>query len=162
MFRPLLPRIAALMLAVIGLASPLAAEIASRTGWEVHASEKDFVTLLSDLKSAVKDHGMGIVTEAGPTGAAAARGITIPGNKVLGVFSNDYAVEILGLSTAAMIEAPIRFYVTENEDGTASLSYKTPTYVFAPYLPEAGEKLAAVAARLDTAFAAIATSALRD
>ena len=34
--------------------------------------------------------------------------------------------------TAAMIEAPIRLYVTENLDGTATPSYKTPTTVYAP------------------------------
>ena len=63
---------------------------------------------------------MGVVTQAGPTQAAASRGITIPGNRVIGVFNNDFAVNILALSTAAMIEAPIRFYVTEGADGTAT------------------------------------------
>lgn len=153
--------VASAVMATALLSAPAVAEITARPGWEIHASQKDFATLLADLKAAIKDQGLGVVTEAGPTGAAAARGITIPGNRVVGVFANDYSVEILSLSTAAMIEAPIRFYVTENADGTATLSYKTPTYVFTPYLPEAGEKLAAVAARLDTTFAAIATSALR-
>ena len=36
-------------------------------------------------------------------------GIEIPENRVVGVFNNDYAVRILDMSTAAMIEAPLRF-----------------------------------------------------
>jgi len=160
-------RLVAGALAALVLAAPLqaaeqAADLQPRDGWAVHPSSKDYATLLADMKAAVRDHKMGVVTEVGPTGAAAARGITFPGNRVVGVFANDYAVQILDLSTAAMIEAPIRFYVTEGADGTATLSYKTPSHVFAPYLPEAGEKLAAVAEQLDGVFGAIATAALRD
>ncbi len=58
-----------------------------------------------------------------------------------------------------MIEAPIRFYVTENADGTATLSYKTPSAVFAPYIDEGGAELAAIAGELDAIFAAIAKGA---
>ncbi|NIZ14527.1 DUF302 domain-containing protein [Phaeobacter sp. HF9A] len=138
-----------------------AAELTPRAGWAVHDSGKDFPTLLEDLKAAVRAHKMGLVTEAGPTGAAKARGITIPGNRVVGVFRNDYAVAILGLSTAAMIEAPLRFYVTEDADHSATLAYKIPSEVFAPYTPEAGPKLAGLAAELDAIFAEIAKDALR-
>ena len=102
---------------------------------------------------------MGVVTQAGPTGAAKARGITIPGNRVIGLFNNVFAVNILNLSTAAMIEAPIRMYVTENADGTATLSYKLPSTVFAPYVGEDGPELATLASDLDTIFAAISQDA---
>ncbi len=100
-----------------------------------------------------------VVTQAGPTAAAKKRGITIPGNRIIGIFNNDYAVKTLATSTAAMIEAPIRLYVTENEDGTATLSYKTPTAVFAPYENEAGAALAAIAAELNQLFTKIAADA---
>ena len=132
-----------------------------RAGWSVLATEKSYAALLADLRAAVLAEGMGLVTEAGPTEAAAARGVAIPGNRVVGVFRNDYAVRVLRASEAAMIEAPIRFYVTENADGTATLSYKTPSFVFAPYLDEGGEALRAVAAELDDRFAAIAVRAAR-
>ena len=58
-----------------------------------------------------------------------------------------------------MIEAPIRLYVTENQDGTATLSYKTPTAVFAPYANEGGAALAAIAAELNQLFTKIAADA---
>jgi len=58
-----------------------------------------------------------------------------------------------------MIEAPVRLYVTEQADGTAILSYKTPSHVFAPYLDEGGDKLIALAQELDQRFAAIAQKA---
>ena len=60
-----------------------------------------------------------------------------------------------------MIEAPIRMYVTENEDQTATLSYKTPTYVFTPYVSEAGVGLADAASELDAIFEAISSQAVR-
>ncbi|MEL6521957.1 MAG: DUF302 domain-containing protein [Pseudomonadota bacterium] len=136
-----------------------AEDLAPREGWVVMPTEKAFDQLVDDVKTAVKANKMGVVTQAGPTGAAKARGITIPGNRVIGVFNNIYAVRILGLSTAAMIEAPVRMYVTENEDGTATLSYKTPSLAFAPYMAEAGPDLAEAASELDEIFQAIADTA---
>ena len=53
----------------------------------------------------------------------------------------------------------IRFYLTENADGTATLSYKSPSFVFAPYADEGGADLAALAAELDAVFAGIAEAA---
>ena len=65
---------------------------------------------------------------------------------------------MLEASIPAGIEAPIRFYVTENADGTATLSYRTPSAVFAPYEDSAG-KLKAMAAELDVIFESIAHQA---
>ena len=138
-----------------------AQSVAPRDGWVVIDTGKDHATLLKDLISAVTANSMAVVTQAGPTDAAKSRGITIPENRVIGVFNNEFAVNILALSTAAMIEAPIRFYVTENTDGTATLSYKTPGFVFAPYLDEGGKRLAGLAAQLDAIFETIARSATR-
>lgn len=129
-------------------------------GWAVHATDKSYDALIADTKAAVKANGLIVVTQAGPTKAAAARGITIPGNRVIGVFNNDYAVRVLETSTDAMIEAPIRFYVTENQDGTATLSYKTPSFVFAPYAHQGGVALSEIAVELDAKFQSIAESAL--
>ena len=131
-----------------------------RPGWEVFPTQKGYQELIDAVKAATKANKMGVVTEAGPTGVAASRGITIPGNRVIGVFNNDFAVKILALSTAAMIEAPVRFYVTENEDKTATLSYKKPSTVFAPYTAEAGLELVELAGELDVRFAAIASAAV--
>lgn len=148
---------------LISLSTALQAgpDMAPREGFAVHPTAKTYPVLLEDLRAAVTANGMGLVTQAGPTQAAAARGIEIPGNTVVGVFNNDFAVKILALSTAAMIEAPVRFYVTENADGTGTLSYKRPSVVFAPYLDEGGPGLEELAAALDTRFASIAEAATR-
>ncbi|KIC51851.1 DUF302 domain-containing protein [Tateyamaria sp. ANG-S1] len=146
-------------LALIVTTAAAQAEMAPRDGWSVTPTDKSYDQLIADVKTAAKANKMGVVTQAGPTGAAKARGITIPGNRVIGLFNNAYAVDILNLSTAAMIEAPVRVYVTENTDGTATLSYKLPSTVFAPYVPEAGANLATLAGELDTIFAAIADEA---
>lgn len=151
--------ILATCLALLCATSLHAQSITPRDGWVVIGSDKTHADLLTDLKAAIKANKMGVVTQAGPTGAAKARGITIPQNRIVGVFSNDFAVKILALSTAAMIEAPIRFYVTEEPDGTATLSYKTPSFVFTPYMAEAGPDLQTLAQELDSRFATIAEAA---
>jgi uncharacterized protein (DUF302 family) len=74
----------------------------------------------------------------------------------LGVFRNDYAVRMLEASVSAGIEAPLRFYVTENPDGTATLTYRRPTAIFAPYRVPA---LDAMAAELDPIWQQIAEQA---
>lgn len=131
------------------------------SGWAVYSTDKSYDQLVADTKAAVKENGLIVVTQAGPTKAAAARGITIPGNLVIGVFNNDFAVRVLETSVDAMIEAPIRFYVTENDDGSATLSYKTPSFVFAPYVYEGGEPLTDIAAELDTKFQTVVESAVK-
>ncbi|PWK60642.1 DUF302 domain-containing protein [Roseicyclus mahoneyensis] len=144
-----------------GLAgAPALADMAPREGWQVIETEMTHAVLLDRLLAAVPGEGMAVVTQAGPTAAAQARGIEIPENRVVGVFNNDFAVRILALSTAAMIEAPIRFYVTEDADGTATLSWKEPGFVLAPYMDEGGAELAEIAAELDRRFAAIAAAAM--
>ena len=156
-------RVLIAMAALLILAAPVwAGSIGPRAGWAVHDTGKTYKQLIADLKAAVKANGMIVVTQAGPTGAAKKRGITIPGNRVIGVYNNDFAVRAVRLSVAAMIEAPIRFYVTEDEDGTATLSYKTPSHVFAPYQDEGGEALAALAAELDEIFGKIAADAVSE
>ncbi|WP_319546798.1 DUF302 domain-containing protein [Ruegeria conchae] len=152
----------ALWAAICLLAMPAWADsIEPLTGWAVYPSGKSYESLVEDTKAAVKKNGLIVVTQAGPTKAASSRGITIPGNRVIGAFNNDYAVRVLETSTNAMIEAPIRFYVTEDKDGTATLSYKTPSFVFAPYADEGGEALREIAAELDEKFQAVAESAVK-
>lgn len=52
--------------------------------------------------------------------------------------------------------------VTENPDGTATLSYKKPTTVFAPYTEEGTDALKGLAAELDEIFAKIADQATKE
>ena len=108
-----------------------------------------FDALVSRVEKAVADNKMGLVAQASASRGAAARGVKIAGNMVLMVFRNDYAVRMLQASVPAGIEAPIRLYVTENADGSASLTYRSPTAVFAPY---GNRKLDEMAKELDVIF----------
>ncbi len=101
---------------------------------------------------------MYVVTRASASAGAERRDVDIPGNMVVGVFRNDFAVRMLEASVPAGIEAPIRFYVTEEDDGTAALRYQKPSAVFAPYVG-GGAKLNELAGELDEIFAAIARQA---
>ncbi|HUS54811.1 MAG TPA: DUF302 domain-containing protein [Thermohalobaculum sp.] len=153
-------RFAVFITAMIFATQAYAGMIAPRDGWAVHDTTMGYTELVDSMTTAIKAEGMFIVTQAGPTAAAAKSGIVIPNNRVFGIYRNDYAVRTLATSTAAMIEAPIRLYVTENADGTATLSYKTPGAVFAPYLDEGGAELSAIAVELDAIFATIAARAV--
>ena len=149
----------ALFLLALPAAAQDVADMAPRPGWEVLPTAFTHEDLVARTRAAISGNGMGIVTQAGPTGAAANRGITIPGNTVIGAFNNRFAVRILLLSTSAMIHAPIRFYVTENTDGTATLAYIRPSFLLAPYFEEADPDLISAANELDVVFSAIATDA---
>ncbi|MEQ8653994.1 MAG: DUF302 domain-containing protein [Kiloniellales bacterium] len=150
MLRFLLP-----LVLIVTAVTAQASDLTVREGWRVTSTSHSFPELWERLKVAVKANKMGLVTTASASGGAAGQGITIPGNRVAGVYRNDFARRMLDASIAAGIEAPIRFYLTENADGTASLSYKTPSSVFTPYMQQGGPDLKALAEELDVIFATI-------
>ena len=120
-------------------------------------SRVPFQKVAEALEKAVADQKMAVVCHANAQRGAAGRGVTIKGNQVLMVFRNDFAVRLLAAEPQAGFEAPIRIYVYENVDGTATVTYVPPSAVFAPYKhPE----VKAVAAELDPIFKAIVEGAL--
>jgi len=123
-------------------------------------TQHDFATLVKRLDAAVKANGMFVVTRASASIGAARRGVTIPGNMIVGVYRNDFAVRMLEASVPAGIEAPIRFYLTEEKDGTASLRYRSPSAVFGAY--DGGARLKALGRELDAIFTKIAADATAD
>ena len=154
--RPLGRLLPAAFLAAALLAGPATA---APEGLVTAKTPHSYETLIERLNVAVKAHEMGLVTRASATvGAKAAFDKVIPGNMVIGVYHPRFAVPMLEASIAAGIEAPIRFYITENEDGTASLTYRKPTVIFAPY-EDGGEQLKNLAKELDEVFASIAKQA---
>ena len=149
--RLLAPRVAlGLMTATPGLAA--------YDGMQVAKTPHSYKVLISRLDRAVKANKMGLVTRASATLGAKSLGLTIPGNMVVGVYHPRFAVRMLKASVPAGIHAPIRFYITENSDGTASLSYRKPTAIFAPY---GNAELNAMARELDEIFAEIARDAAK-
>lgn len=126
-------------------------------GTQIIATKHSYKDLVARLDEAVKANKMGLVTRASATvGAKAKLNKTIPGNMVVGVYRPDFAVRMLEASVPAGIEAPLRFYITENADGTATLTYRKPSAVFAPYETPALDEMAK---ELDAIFAKIAAAA---
>ena len=129
----------------------------AQDGRIIATSRAPFAKVAEALEKAVAEHKMALVCHANAQRGAAGRGVTIRGNQVLMVFRNDIAVRLLAAEPQAGFEAPIRIYVYENADGTATVSYVPPSAVFAPYKhPE----VKAVAAELDPIFKAIVDTAL--
>jgi uncharacterized protein (DUF302 family) len=133
-----------------------------REGWFVFPTQYSFKELVNRTRAAVKIAPIAIVSQASASSGAHNQGFEIPGNRVIGIYRNDYARRMLAASVAAGVEAPIRLYLTENEDETATLSYKTPSSVFAPYMDEGGEDLQTLAVELDAIFLGIARSVASD
>ena len=126
-------------------------------GTQIIETKHSYKDLVARLDEAVKANKMGLVTRASATvGAAKKLNKTIPGNMVVGVYRPDFAVRMLEASVPAGIEAPLRFYITETADGTATLTYRKPSAVFAPYEVLALDEMAK---ELDAIFAKIAADA---
>ena len=154
---------ASLALAASIAAAPLSAQtLKAGEGWKTLATPHVFPALVERLEKSVADNKMGVVFKASASANVKARlNEEIPGNAVVGVFRPDFAKRMLAASIASGIEAPVRFYITENADKTATLSWRTAGSVFAPYMTEGGAELKAVAAELDALFEKIAGDAVK-
>ena len=146
----------ALILAVSLAGQAFAQSAVPYPGTVTVATKHSFDTLVERVEQAVAANKMGLVAQASASRGASSRGVKIPGNAVLEVFRNDYAVRMLAASVPAGIEAPLRIYVTENTDRTASVTYRKPTAVFAPYGSKA---LDGMARELDPIFERIVRGA---
>lgn len=145
-----------LALSLLFAPAAFAGEEAPWPGTVTIPTSHPFAALVRRLEQAIGAHEMGLVARASASGGAAKHGVSIPGNEVLMVFRNDYAVRMLAASVPAGIEAPLRLYVTENPDRTASVTYRLPSAVFAPYR---SAELDAMAAELDPIIKGIVTDA---
>ncbi|MGI9463290.1 MAG: DUF302 domain-containing protein [Aestuariivirgaceae bacterium] len=152
-----------LLTAAVLLTSQLpqaAAQVAERPGWVVVPTGHSYKDLTNRVQQAAEQHKIGVVAAASATvGIKKLLDKEVAGNVVIGLYHPRFAIRMLEASTAAGIEAPIRIYITENADGTATLSYKTPSHVFAPYMDEGGDELKALADELDALFAALVKDA---
>ena len=137
----MLPRIRVLAFAVVVVVA-LAAVVrllgspatpAAQTSRVTVVSNAPFAQVAGALERAIADEKMALVCHADAQRGAAARGATIKGNQVLMVFRNDLAVRLLAADPSAGFEAPIRIYLYENANGTATVAYTPPSVVFAPY-----------------------------
>ncbi len=127
-----------------------------RDGWITYETDIPYKDLYPRLKAAIKKSELRHITTASASAGAKGRGLTIPGNRIVGIYNNFFAVRMLEASVAAGMEAPIRMYLTERRDGGSNLSYKTPTFAFSPYFEEGGKALKDMAKELDGLFDQIA------
>jgi uncharacterized protein (DUF302 family) len=153
--------LAALALAGLLAGPALAAQLQPMEGWVIEPTPHDYSTLVQRTEQAIEASPLGLVTRASATVGAKSIGETIPGNMVIGVYAPNFAIRMLDASVQAGIEAPLRLYLTENDDGTTTFSYRTASSVFAPYT-DGGDELVAMAAELDGILAEIAVAATAD
>lgn len=150
------PRHLSLLAAGLGLSLLMASASAlADSATKTVMSDRGFDETVSRLEKSIIDNKMGLVAQASASKGAAARGVKIPGNTVLMVFRNDFAVRMLKASVPAGIEAPLRLYVTENASGS-SITYRRPSATFAPY---GNAELDALARELDPIFDKIVADA---
>ena len=131
-------------------------------GWRELPTHFQFEELVVKLDAAVKAHQMTVVNFASASDGAKAQGLVIPGNRVVGVFRNDFARRLLALNLRAGIEAPIRFYITENADRTATLSDRKPSSILEPYSVSDPTGFLDLALELDGVFEAIVADVVKN
>jgi uncharacterized protein (DUF302 family) len=132
---------------------------ATLDGFAILPSEHAYPVLVERLDAAIEASPLNKLSAASATVGARSLGQEIPGNMVVHAFAPNFAIRMLEASTAAGYEAPLRFYITENADGTATLAYQPASVVFTPY-PDGGEPLKALAAELEAIQKAIAEAAV--
>ncbi len=147
-----------LVLALVLVWTPVKAETPTPySGTQVLDTGRPFKPYVAALRGAVKSNGFNMVGLACANCAIKSKfGETVPGNRVFLFFRPDFARRMLEASTAAGIEAPIRVYVTEAEDGTATVTYRLPSHVFGAYEVPA---LTAMGEELDTLVAQVLADA---
>ena len=133
------------------------AGVAQTAGYRIVKTPIPFADLEKRLGAAVEANGMRIVNRASASEGAAGRNVKIPGDAVIGVFRNDFAVRMLAANLDAGIEAPVRFHLVEEPDGTSSIRYMTPGTVFGRY---DGAAIKQVGAELDLMFEKIVSDIL--
>lgn len=144
-----------LLVLLLALAFPAYAEPSA--GTVTVETNKPFASYVDALPTAIRENGFNIVGVACAT--CAIQNVfneTVPGNRVFLLFRPDFARRMLRASTEAGIEAPIRIYVTEAEDGTARVAYRLPSDIFGAYRID---ELTALGRELDAHLEAILKSA---
>lgn len=154
--RRIAKRLALTLLLMLVFVSPTLAAPRGTGAIVTVKAKYDFKTLLARLEDAVTKNDMLVVAKASASVGAEKRGIKIPGDAVILVFRNDFAVRMLAANTAAGLEAPIPIHVYEATDGTARIAYRPPSVIFAPYRQKA---LDAMAREMDPIFKQIVTQA---
>ena len=137
-------RLIAALVVLMALAQPARAENPTPyPGTTVIETGQPFLAFEDNLKGAIKANKMGIVATASATAGAKKIGVDIAENRVIMIYHPRFAVRMLAASTAAGIEAPLRLYLSQNDDGTARLTYRAPSAVFGPYGVDALDEMAA-------------------
>ena len=81
----------AVVASLVAMPAAIAGTVKEQSGWVVIDTHYPFPALVERLETAVRDQHMGLVTSASASEGAKAAGIQIPGNRVVGVFRNDFA-----------------------------------------------------------------------
>ena len=130
-----------------------AANTTPHTATKVIATSLILSQLRNHLKAAIEKSGMYVFTSE----SAGRHGIDVPGNLVLDLYRNDFAVRMLNASMQSSIEAPLRFYVTEKAEGTSTLTYRKPSAGFGAYC---SANLYKMLAELDAIWAKVVTGTI--
>ena len=101
-------RVALSLIFALWMGAAVAQSVTPRDGWVVMPTSKPYAQLVTDVVAAVKANKMGVVTQAGPTGAAKKRGIDIPGSRIIGIFNNVYRSQ----SSCRQRPVTISFYIS--------------------------------------------------
>lgn len=114
-----------------------------------------FDETLDHLRQAIQSEGLLLLQEINTQQIVSTHGLQINGLRQLLFFHPRYIKAILENNPAAIIEAPLKLIVVEDESRATVVRYAPPTYLFGRYpgLENLGSELQTIVNRLLTAVA---------
>jgi uncharacterized protein (DUF302 family) len=112
-----------------------------------HLSTRSFDEVIASLRKEIDRAGLKLLHEIDPQKALQGIGQLIGGSRLIFFFHPKLVVRVLEMDWSAMVEAPLKFVVTELPDRTVSVRMADPITAFGRYgndaLATLGKELAA-------------------
>ena len=120
-------------------------------------SQAPFAQVSAALQRAVAAHKLTLVGISDVKKGALPKGPAIKGNQVVMVLRQDLLARLVKADPTAAFEAPMRFHVYENQNGTATVTYVKPSVLLRAYK---NPEVRAVGEELDLVFTSVMGLAL--
>ncbi len=115
-------------------------------------STRPHAQIVKALQAAIADAGLKLLYEIDVRAALANAGHRVLGARLMFYFHPDLVQRVLRTDWTAMVEAPLKFLVIEQPDGTTTVRWADPAVSFSRYghlaLAEFGHELSSIADRV--------------
>ena len=126
-------------------------------GRVVGVSKGPYADVVAGLQRGITEHKLTLIGQFDSRKGVPPTNTAVKGNRVLLVYKTDAAMRLIKANPKAGFDAPMRFHVFENPDGTATVTYVKPSTLLKTYRDPEIRK---VADELDLVFTSVMGLAL--